>query len=244
MNHLAGDTTAGNNPGISNSTTSTDTTLHAENILLKAFELASESASQSYTARDNTANLFLLLVGALATGLGALFQLGSNFRNLLLPSSAFILFAASLLSVTLFVRYLSTRSTYIESLISANLIIEYYLQHLEPVMPDLGDAFRWRLSNIPTLRRVGPIMLYPMALCGSICFSASLFIAANLLVAALPREVLGILSSPFVSAGIALVALVLTLLLQMSYYVAVFRQQGRALDILSSKIRRRAGVAD
>jgi hypothetical protein len=211
----------------------TDTTLRAESILLKAFQYASESANQSYVARDNTTNLFLLLVGALATGLGAIFQFGSDFRSLLLPTAASVLFAASILSVSLFVRYLSSRFTYIESLISANLIVEYYLHHLEPVMPDLGDAFRWRLSNIPVLRLVGPIMLYPMALCGSLCFSASLFISSSLLLPASSRWVTPLFNLPLVPIGIALAGLVLTLLGQIAFYLIVLRWQRLTLATFS-----------
>lgn len=230
--------------------TATDTTLRAESILLKAFDSAQESARQSYEAREKLTNLYLVLVGALATGLGAAYQFG-GIHTLSTPMAAIALFAASILSATLFGTYVTRRLTYVESLISANLIVEYYVQHLKPTMPTIEEAFRWRLANIPRIDRFAMLRFlvsYPMALGGSLCLAGAIFITDNLFVGAGARAEMGssALSGPLsvLIPGItAVAAFALTFTAQVMYYVRKTRRQRKSLETLIDRWTTKPGVS-
>src|SRR5271166_327303 len=70
---------------------SLDAGLSLENMLLEEFNYAGVTAYQAMEDRARMFNLYLLLVGILASGLGAVFQLGSSVRQYLLPVAILLL---------------------------------------------------------------------------------------------------------------------------------------------------------
>lgn len=219
---------------------STDITLHAETILMKAFDYAADNSHEAFAGYESTVNLYLLLVGGVAASLGTVLQFGGGRSSLSLPAIAVVLFAGSVLSATLFARYVARRVTYTESMISASLIVEYYVRHFGDTMPNLQDAFRWRLHNIPVTQRfgaIGFIVRYPMAWGGSLCFSAAVYIAFNLLFASFPPVTSRLLPAATLSSGSAIVAFLGTFLIQIGYYLYVSRRLRLNLAKLSSKVQ-------
>ncbi len=78
-----------------------DTTLNIENMLLEEFNYASVAAYQAMEDRARMFNIYLLLIGVIASGLGAIYQLGGSANSYLRPA------AILLLLITGIVRHLS-----------------------------------------------------------------------------------------------------------------------------------------
>jgi hypothetical protein len=73
-----------------------DTTLNIENILLEEFNYASLTAYQAMEDRARMLNLYLLLVGALVSGMGAVYQFGGSMRTYSQPLAMVLLTIAGL----------------------------------------------------------------------------------------------------------------------------------------------------
>ena len=133
-----------------------EVTLKAENILLEEFEHASAAA---YQAKDSTAsllNLYLLATAALATGGGVLLSSYSQTNRLTITLViAVVLIISSILSFGFFVRLLDLARDYRDSLITMNLIKEFYIQRIGPRLPELPAAFYKRLADVPRSRALG-----------------------------------------------------------------------------------------
>jgi ADP-ribose pyrophosphatase len=189
--------------------------LSLENILTQEFNYASVTAYQAMEDRARIFNLYLLLVGVLASALTAVFQLGG--RQFGGPIFAILLFLAGFLGVVFFTQIVQLRIGYRKSLIAMNVIKEYYLKQLLPVVPDAERAFYWRLRTIPAGERAGSVTYWitlTIAFIGSLCFAACSVVLAQLAqdqywVAALP---------PWSVVALAAVVLLASLLLHARHY--------------------------
>ncbi len=132
--------------------------LQAETILVEEFRFAAMLAMRAMEGRDQTLNMYLLVVGGAASAVGALYQIDPvHFGTQ--PLVAVVLAVAALASFTLYTRLVRLRGAYRESLVTMNTIKEYYLSQLTQAMPDLPRAFRWRLFDLSSGESVGSATL-------------------------------------------------------------------------------------
>jgi len=132
-----------------------DMRLKAESILLEEFNYASVVAYQAKTDSANLFNLYLLAVGAMATGLGVLVSAATHTSQLqitLIAMLALIIF--TILSFAFFVKFFELGQDYREALLAMSVVKEFYIQKLKRGAPEIEQAFRWRLRPRP---RSGPI---------------------------------------------------------------------------------------
>jgi 8-oxo-dGTP pyrophosphatase MutT (NUDIX family) len=160
-----------------------DSTLKAESMLLEEFNYASVTAYQAMEDRARMFNLYLLLVGVFASGLGALYQLGGNLRAYSQQLAILLLLFAAALGVVFFLKLIRLRQAYRESLIAMNVIKEFYIHQFKQDMPHLERAFRWRLKGIPAGERFGSVTFLvcsTTASLGSLGFAGAAFLAVQL----------------------------------------------------------------
>jgi hypothetical protein len=189
-----------------------DSALKLENILLEEFNYASLTAYQAMEDRTRMFNLYLLMVGILASGLGVVYQLSGRIGTYSRPLAIALLLIAGIVGVAFFMKLIRLRQAWRESVICMNVIKEFYIQQFRQQMPRVERAFRWRLKSIPAGERFGSatfIVCFTVVLLESVCFAGAAFVIAN--------------NAPFLTTGIypyisALVILVIVLLLNVIYY--------------------------
>jgi hypothetical protein len=189
-----------------------DATLKLENMLLEEFNYASLTAYQSMEDRTRMFNLYLLLVGVLASGLGAVYQLGGSISIYSRPLAIALLLVAGIVGVAFFTKLIRLRQSWRESVICMNVIKEFYIQQFRQQMPRVERAFRWRLKTIPAGERLGSttfVVCATVALLDSVCFAGAAFVIAN--------------NVPILSTGvypymIAALIFAIVLLLNLVYY--------------------------
>ena len=189
-----------------------DATLKLDNMLLEEFNYAGLTAYQSMEDRTRMFNLYLLIVGVLASGLGALYQFSGSIGTYSRPLAITLLLIAGIVGVAFFTKLIRLRQAWRESVICMNVIKEFYIQQFRQQMPQIERAFRWRLKTIPAGERFGSttfVVCATVALLESVCFAGAAFVIAN--------------NVPFLSTGIypysiAVVILALVLLLNVVYF--------------------------
>ncbi len=189
-----------------------NTILNIENMLLEEFNYASVTAYQAMEDRARMFNLYLLLVGVVASGLGALYQLGGSVGIYSRPLAVTLLLIAGMIGATFFVKLIRLRQAWRESVICMNVIKEFYIQQFRRQMPQVERAFRWRLKTIPAGERLGSttfIVCSTVALLESVCFAGAAFVGTN----SVP-----ILSSRVYPYIIAVVIFAIVLLLNVLYF--------------------------
>jgi Zn-dependent protease with chaperone function len=148
-------------------------------MLLEEFNYASLTAYQSMEDRARVSSLYYLLLGALASGVLAVYQLGVNNHNSSHPLVIALLMLAGVLSITFFEKILRLRQAYRESLICMNVIKEFYIRQFQRNMPQIEHAFRWRLKTIPPGERIGSVTFIIstlIAFMGSFCFGGAVLV--------------------------------------------------------------------
>src|SRR5579864_1763484 len=95
-----------------------DASLRVESILLKEFDYAGLTAYQVYENRERIFNFYFTLMGALLSGLGALYQLSRNTNTDWRPLAVGLLIASGLLSSIFYVRLIHLRQSLRESIIT------------------------------------------------------------------------------------------------------------------------------
>lgn len=153
-----------------------DRTLKIETMLMEEFNYASVTAYQSLEDRARMFNLYLLLIGVVASGVGAIFQLGGAVRYTALL--VLLLLVGALLGMVFFTKLIRLRQAWRESAIAMNCIKEFYIQRFRNEIPNIEAAFRWRLSTIPAGERWGSVTFLvcaTVALLGAICLGGAVF---------------------------------------------------------------------
>lgn len=189
-----------------------DATLKLDNMLLEEFNYASLTAYQSMEDRTRMFNLYLLMVGVLASGLGALYQFSGSIGSYSRPLAITLLLIAGIVGVAFFTKLIRLRQAWRESVICMNVIKEFYIQQFRQQMPQIERAFRWRLKSIPAGERFGSttfVVCATVALLESVCFAGAAFVIANNI---------SILSTGAYPYSIAVVILALFLLLNVVYF--------------------------
>ncbi len=194
--------------------------LNIENMLLAEFNYASSTAYQAMEDRARTFNLYLLVFGVLASGLGALYQLGNKLGPNTNVFALALLFASGIMGVLFFLQLIRLREAHRNSVITMNVVKEYYIKHFTKRMPDVEDAFRWRFSTMPTgekFRNVAFMICATVAMLGSLCFAAAAFVLAEIYLGQTSGDLLSLPANSFPYA-IAGTVLVVSFLLHVLYY--------------------------
>ncbi len=160
-----------------------DASLRMENILLKEFDYAGLSAYQVYENRERIFNFYFTLMGAMLSGLGALYQISINTHTDWRPLAVGLLIAGGLLSAIFYVRLIHLRQSLRDSIITTYVIKEFYIQQFMEDIPNIEQAFRWRLATIPSGERPTSdtsFVLYPVATLCAISFGIGALLADQL----------------------------------------------------------------
>jgi hypothetical protein len=161
-----------------------DASLRVENILLKEFDYAGLSAYQVYDNRERIFNFYFTIMGAMLSGLGALYQISVNTATDWRPLASALLIAGGLLSVIFYVRLIHLRQSLRDSIITTYVIKEFYIRQFVKELPEIEHAFRWRLATIPSGERPTSdtsFVLYPVAVLGALSFGAGALLGDQLL---------------------------------------------------------------
>src|SRR6266704_6066407 len=180
-----------------------DTSLKMENMLLEEFNYVSITAYQAMEDRARISSFYYLLLGVLASGLAAIYQLSGGTHNVPLFLVVTLLVIGALISICFFVTLIRLRQAHKESLLSMNKIKEFYLDQFKQQMPAIEHAFRWRLATMPKGERIGSVTFMIAALnaiIGSLCLAGATFILTEQ-----PLTGLG----AFILAGVVLIIAVL-----------------------------------
>jgi 8-oxo-dGTP pyrophosphatase MutT (NUDIX family) len=160
-----------------------DAALRLDNMLLEEFNYANVTAYQAMEDRARIFNLFLILIGVVASAVFAIYQvgkqLGGDQTNLTLLVVALLLIGAFLGGV-FFVMQIQVRKAWRGSAIAMNTIKDYYILHFKQSSPDVERAFVWRLNTIPASERRGSttyMICYSIAFLGAVCLGAAVGVA-------------------------------------------------------------------
>ncbi len=156
-----------------------DAGLSLENMLLEEFNYASVTAYQAMEDRARMFNLYLVLVGVLASGLGAVFQLGSGLRQYVEPVAIVLLLLTGALGYIFFWKLIRLRQAHRDSLIAMSKIKMFYIDQFKAQYPKIEKAFHWRLETMPTGEKFGNVtflVCYTTAVLGCLCFAIAAFL--------------------------------------------------------------------
>ena len=196
-------------------------------MLLAEFNYASTTAYQAMEDRARTFNLYLFIFGVLASGLGALYQLGNKLGPNTDLYAIALLIASGIMGVTFFITLVRFRQAARNSTIAMNVIKEYYIKHFEDTLPDVQDAFYWRMRTIPAgekLRNAAFMIASTVAMLGSLCFAAAAVVLSEILLGTASPDLLKLPPNtlPYV---IGAVVFILAFLLHVIYYRRVFSKK-------------------
>ena len=155
-----------------------DTSLKMENMLLEEFNYVSVTAYQAMEDRARISNFYYLLLGVLVTGLAAIYQFSGGIQKVPLSLVTILLLVGAAISVSFFVTLIRLRQAYKESLLTMNVIKEFYIDQFKQQMPAVEHAFRWRLATMPKGERAGSVTFMIAALnafIGSLCLAGAVF---------------------------------------------------------------------
>ncbi len=197
-----------------------DKMLKIENMLLEEFNYASTTAYQAMEDRARMFNMYLLVVGILGSAFGAVYPLGGGARNFVQPVAAVVLFAAGMAGVAFFVLLIRLRQAFRDSLITMNMVKEFYIEEFGGEKGNFARAFHWRLDGIPKGERLGSatyVVCHMVAFVGALCFGGSVFMADELLIADFPGVRIGAFGS-WQSPLFAVAAFLLAMIIMAAYY--------------------------
>jgi hypothetical protein len=221
-----------------------DTSLRVENILLKEFDYAGLAAYQVYENRERIFNFYFTIMGALLSGLGFLYQLSNNTKNDLRPLAVGLLIAGGLLSAIFFVRLIHLRQSLRDSIITTYVIKEFYIQQFMEDIPNIEQAFRWRLATIPSGERPSSdtsFVLYPIAVLCSLAFGVAALIGDQVRLADHGATLLSSLSAAQEPWALGALAIVIVAFFEWLFYHANISAQSE-LKILEQQAGR-LGIA-
>ena len=192
-----------------------DSGLKIENMLLEEFNYAATTAYQAMEDRARMFNMYLLVVGILGSAFGAIYPLGGGAaRSFIQPIAAVVLFSAGVAGIAFFVLLIRLRQAFRQSLITMNVIKEFYIREFQKQMPSVVYAFRWRLKGIPAGESRGSatyIVCHMVGFIAALCFAGCVFMGNELLAGAIPAtqmQALGLWQSILAAAVVFLIILV------------------------------------
>ena len=161
---------------------SRDGSFRLESFLLQEYAYVSGTAYQALEDRARMFNLYLVLIGALATGVGIITQLGQKLDGYAVGIIVALLAIMGVVGIAFFIKLIRLRQAWRESAIAMNIIKEHYIQMFKQGTPAVERIFRWRLRTLPTGERRGNIsfvVCMTVALLGSLSFAAATLMALS-----------------------------------------------------------------
>jgi ADP-ribose pyrophosphatase len=226
-----------------------DGALNLETMLMEEFSYASVTAYQAMEDRARMFNLYLLLIGVLASGLGALFQLGGGFQAFTPWLTLGLISLAGMLGIVFFLKLIRLRQAHRDSLVTMNMIKAHYIQVFSTQYENLKELFHWRLDTIPGGERFGSVtflVCFAVAFLDSLCLGAAAFFAYAIF--AIPGGLNALkLENTGMPLEVALAAGAVAALAQVFYYLYVFgkrreKEKLRRYEMSVAQVRRIAGV--
>jgi len=207
-----------------------DGALKLDGLLLEEFNYAGNSAYQAMEDRARMFNLYLVIIGVLASGLVAIYQL-TALKAFTQPLTVLLLVLGGIVGVVFFVQLIRLRQAHQDSIITMNMIKEYYLGRFTDDNPHIGHVFNWRLAGMKAGERLGSVtflVCFTVAFLGGLAFAAAVFVG-YLLATGAPSSDPFTPEAYFPAGGIALAVLVVAILLQVIYYrIALSGKKERA----------------
>lgn len=160
-----------------------DSALKLDNMLLEEFNYANVTAYQAMEDRARMFNLYLILIGVIASAVFAIYQVGKQIggdQTSLTSLVVVLLLIGAFLSGVFFVMQIQVRKAWRQSAIAMGTIKEYYIHHFKMTLPDVERAFAWRLQTIPASERRGSttyMVCYTVAFLGAVCLGAAVGVA-------------------------------------------------------------------
>lgn len=184
--------------------------LTLEKMLIEEFKYARGTAAEAIEDRGRMFDRYLLLVGGLlATGVGSMFQLSQiGAGQFIQPVAIGLFFVSGVLGVAFFATLVRLRGAYRDSLVTMNVIKEYYIREFRPSVHEVDALFRWRLKTLPRHERFGSVwylMTHVVALVGSACFGVAALVALELREPGNTGNLLPIGQAPYAAAGLVAV---------------------------------------
>lgn len=157
----------------------TDQTLRLESIMLEEFNYAASTAYEALEDRGRMFSFYLSIATALAGGVGALYEFGNRTAESAIVATALFVLAGFTGLIFLF-KIIRIRQAFDDSLLTMNVIKEYYIAQFKATVPDVETIFRWRMKTMPSGRRFGSLTFL---VCFAITFidSVALGLAAALI---------------------------------------------------------------
>jgi hypothetical protein len=219
-----------------------DTTLKIEHMLLEEYNYAATTAYQAMEDRARMFNMYLLVVGILGSAFGAIYPLGGGARNFIQPIAAVVLFAAGVAGIAFFLLLIRLRQAFRQSLITMNVIKEFYIREFQQQMPTIVHAFRWRLKGIPAGESRGSatyIVCHVVGFIGALCFAGCAFMTNELLRVDLPWTQISLLGTGQSLLG-AVVAFAIALVWAVLHYRKVLspKQEQKLLDAAEAEVEK------
>jgi len=217
-----------------------DASLRVESILLKEFDYAGLTAYQVYENRERIFNFYFTIMGALLSGLGFLYQLSHNTSADWRPLAVGLLIAGGLLSAIFYVRLIHLRQSLRDSIITTYVIKEFYIQQFMEAIPNIEQAFRWRLATLPSGERPSSdtsFVLYPIAVLCSLAFGVVGLIGDQLRLDFHGSALLAALPSAQEPWAVGALAVALVAFIEWAFYHSQLSAQGE-LKILEQQALR------
>jgi 8-oxo-dGTP pyrophosphatase MutT (NUDIX family) len=206
-----------------------DDVLKLDGLLLEEFNYAGASAYQAMEDRVRMFNLYLVIIGVLASGLVAIYQL-TALKAFTQPLTLLLLVVGGIVGVVFFVQLIRLRQAHQESIITMNMIKEYYLGRFKDENPNIGQVFNWRLTGMKAGERLGSVtflVCFTVAFLGGVAFAAAAFVG-YLLYTGATIDILS-LETYLPAGGVGLAVLAVAILFQVLYYrVALSGKKERA----------------
>jgi hypothetical protein len=160
-----------------------DTSLKAESILLEELRHLSENASQINSEISGTYNVYLIVVGIIATGVGTLQIFHTELHRQGYTVTPFfldvvtivVLIFGGILSFIFLLRFLQLVEREFHSIVAMNKIRAFYINYLKPHMPTIREAF-YKQDDTKYFSNVPSYICNTVSLLGSLSFSGALYI--------------------------------------------------------------------
>ncbi len=210
-----------------------DHVLKLDGMLLEEFNYAGNTAYQAMEDRARLFNLYLVIIGVLTSGLVAVYQLTvlKVLQAYTQPLTLLLLVVGGILGVVFFVQLIRLRQAHQDSIITMNMVKEYYLGRFQDDSPNIGQVFNWRLAGMKAGERLGSVtflICFTVAVLAGLAFAAAAFVGYLLYSGSVGANILAP-ESYLPAGGIGLGVLAVAVVFQVLYYrVALSRKKEQA----------------
>ena len=160
-----------------------DDSLKVENILIEEYKFISTYLFQILQDRTNSLNIYFVLMGAFATGLGITYQIiGSASQYFPLVMIVFLIFVG-IVHVFFFGRFVYMEVAYQANFVRINAIRGFYVEHFQQKIPGIGDILypTAKMKSLLGFRPSNNPVCAAFAVVAGSCFAGAVFTISELL---------------------------------------------------------------